>query len=536
MTDVVWKLVVDDEGSIKKIEEVDKAGEKTDKTLDKTKHSSDGLKESLKNLGGAFGGLKNMIGMAVGALGAFGVGTSIESVLSTTKELTDETERFHAITGMGASSSLDYVAALKARGVGTEAIVKGYKTLGKAVQGAERQDYMFATSQEKAHAQGKLYTGLLGTQAEAFNKLGISLTQLRGESPEKQFQSITEKLEGMKGGLEKSNIAALLFGRGATSLLPLLEKGALSLNHFRQMAERFFPTLKGEGVKTLEQLREKQAESKLAWEGLEFTLGMEVAPAISSVLGWFSKTILVMEKGHGVWGTVGRDAKAMAGDLKEASTWLAHNKLATDALAGSLSFLAGAWAFEKVLEFVKAITALTIVQGVATGVKGMAGAIGALPGVEAAATATTDALLGASSLLLGTLDAYLAYKLVKGYVSPEAADMSQKQQKQAMKRMSTLPGAARAEATAAQQMLHREELVELRHGATPQHREQATLERLASAIEQLHAHGQSGNQIVGEMHLDGAKVGEVLALNPKAMRFLTEGVERQGLKRSVGHG
>ncbi len=56
---------------------------------------------------------------------------------------------------------------------------------------------------------------------------------------------------------------------------------------------------------------------------------------------------------------------------------------------------------------------------------------------------------------------------------------------------------------------------------------------IRNAIIELHNHGESGQQIIGEMHMDSTKVGEVIALNPKAMRFLAEAVERASLTRNA---
>ncbi len=318
---IEWRLIVDDEGAIKKMEQVSREGEKTDKSLHKAKGTSSGLKNELKGLGGAFGGLKSMIGSAVGALGLFGAGYGIENIISTTKQLAEETEKFHAVTGMSANSSLDYVAALKARGIGTEAVVRGYKALSKSVQTAERGEYTYAVAQEKSHAQGKLYTGLLGTQSEAFQRLGISLSALKAMSPEKQFQTVTEKLEGMKAGLLKTQIASTIFGKGATALLPVLERGPLSLNHYRAEAERFFPTLKG-GTNIINEMNAASAESKLAWEGMEFTLGTAVMPELVKVERGFAGVISEVEHGKGAWGGLESDLKGIASAGKDVVGWL----------------------------------------------------------------------------------------------------------------------------------------------------------------------------------------------------------------------
>ncbi len=511
--DIEWKLVVDDEGAIKKMEQVSREGEKTDKNLDKAKKSSDGLKGSLKNLGGAFGGLKSMIGMASGALGLFGAGYGIENIISTTKQLAQETEKFHAVTGMSANSSLDYVAALKARGIGTEAVVRGYKALGKAVQTAERGEYTFATAQEKAHAQGKLYTGLLGTQAQAFQQLGVSLTALKAESPEKQFQTITEKLEGMKAGLAKTTIASSIFGKGATALLPVLERGPLSLNHYRAEAEKFFPTLKG-GTNIVNEMNAASAESKLAWEGMEFTLGTAVMPALVKVERGFAGVIGEIEHGKGAWGGLESDLKGIATAGKDVVGWLEKMGKAFDipvgagGLGAALATFAGIDLAKHPISKTKTIAKDALKVG-----KWIAGH----PYVGPAAVEAAIPLAGYAGLVGLTKGAFSGLRGLGigaasgGEAPPHYGPRQLKELGQAK-----LASEHENEALARQASGHLRELTAIRN-----------------AIERLHAHGQSGQQIVGELHMDATKVGEVIALNPKAMRFLTEAVERASLARNA---
>lgn len=518
--DIEWRLVVDDEGAIKKMEQVSKDGEKVDKNLDKTKKTSSGLTGKLKELGGAFGGLKGMITSATGALGLFGAGYGIENIISSTKTLAEETEKFHAVTGMSANSSLDYVAALKAWGIGTEAVVRGYKALGKAVQTAERGEYTFATAQEKSHAQGKLYTGLLNVQAEAFQKLGVNLNALKSMSPEKQFQVITEKLEGMKAGLQKTTIASSIFGKGATALLPVLDRGPLSLNHYRSEAEKFFPTLKG-GTNILNEMNAASAESKLAWEGMQFTLGTAVMPELVKVEHGFAEVISEIEHGKGAWGGLESDLKGIGEAGKDVVGWLdkmgkAFNiPVGAGGLGAALATFAGIHAAKHPIKTVTG-TAKAI-KGIVNFFKG-AGGVGA--GAGAGAAAGKFALPGLGPLDVGAsgaLDAFMGYKLVKGYTSPTPAGMTTGQERESLAKFYAAQG-------------------KQEHDGSPTTIHQRQLVLLEDIARSLHAHGESGQQIIGELHMDSTKVGEVIALNPKAMRFLAEGVERHSLKRGVGHG
>jgi hypothetical protein len=307
-------LVVDEKGGVRAMRTF---GDESEHAT----HKLDGLDKHVKGLGKSFGGLKSAIGYGLGGLGVGALAFGLKDVVNTTKSLTEETEKFHALTGISAGSSLTYVAALKARGVGALAGGNAFKYLAKNSELAERQERGFDIARSKAAAHHKIFTGLLGTQAAAFQQLGIHVAGFRRLSSEDQFKIITERFEGMKDGAEKTALAVQIFGRNGTDLLPILDKGALGLKHYTEMAKRFFPSLKGEGVKALEELREKESESSLAWEGLQFTLGMKVVPAMTKVMGTASELAVEIEKGKGAWGTAERDIERVAHGLEDVVHW-----------------------------------------------------------------------------------------------------------------------------------------------------------------------------------------------------------------------
>ena len=281
-------LVIDSHGAVKAIHAVGDESGHTESHLGK-------LDKGVKGLGHSLGGLKGLI---AGGLGLSGIAYGLKSVLGTTSELAEETHKFHTMTGIGGQSSLYYTAALKARGIGAEAGGNAFKFLAKNIQLAERQEQTYGVAQDKATAKHKIATGLLGVQATAFKSLGIDLNEFSHLSEQAKFEDITHKFESMKDGVEKTRLEVQIFGRGGTALSTVLDKGALSLSHADDMAKRFFPTLKG-GTHELEELQEKQTESKMAWEGLEFTIGTKVVPVFNAVAGEFSHLIGEAEKGKG---------------------------------------------------------------------------------------------------------------------------------------------------------------------------------------------------------------------------------------------
>lgn len=380
-------LFIDEHGAVKAVHAV---GEESGRT----EHKLGGLDKQIKTVGRSFGGLKSMIGYGLGAIGVGGLAFGLKDVISKTGELAEETHKFHSITGIGEQSSLDYTAALKARGIGAEAGGNAFKFLAKNIQQAERQEYTYGLAQGKAAAKHKIATGLLGVQAKAFATLGIDLTKFSHLSEQAKFELVTKRFEGMKDGAEKTRLALQLFGRGGTALLPVLDKGALGLNHFDQMAKRFFPTLKGGGHE-LEELQEKQAESKMAWEGLEFTLGTQLVPAVTSVEGWFSKLAVSIEQGHGGWGTLETDATKVVGVSKEVWQWFEKNTTVAKALAYALGTV---FAVQKISNFVNAVKGLALVKGLSGILGGGAATTGGEVGAAAGVGAGPYLAIGAAAL------------------------------------------------------------------------------------------------------------------------------------------
>jgi hypothetical protein len=335
-------LVIDDHGSVKVMRT---AGEESSRTEGKLKHLDRGVKE----LGKSFGGLKGMIGMGLGA-GSLVFG--LKDVISKTSEITEETHKFRTMTGIGAQASLDYTAALRATGVGVEAGANAFKFLAKNMFLAERQFRAYDTAQAKAEAKGKTYTGALGIQANAFRELlgpkGLGALSKLGE--QQKLERVTKAFSKMTDGAKKTRLEGTIFGRGGTALSPVLNEGALSLDKFDKMAKKFYPTLKS-GAHVEEELLGKQAESKLAWEGLEYTLGEKMIPAVISVNKWFTKLTLEIKTGHGVFGKLGVIVKDVVTVFKSLFGWLTQSKLGVDMLAFGITALLGVMAVNKVTGF-----------------------------------------------------------------------------------------------------------------------------------------------------------------------------------------
>lgn len=160
-----------------------------------------------------------------------------------------------------------------------------------------------AKSQQKLTKSMSTASGGTGEQAEAFKKLGVSVTNADGslKSSDQVFNETIKALSGVENETERNALAMTLMGKSAMELNPLIEDGGKTYEQLAQTmaandlkfvdqetidgANRFndaLDTLKASGLATLQTLG-TQLASYLA-------PAMEtIAGALEKVLGWLSQ-------------------------------------------------------------------------------------------------------------------------------------------------------------------------------------------------------------------------------------------------------
>jgi hypothetical protein len=350
-------LIVDEKGAVRALRT---AGEQSEHAEGKFKK----LEGGVKGLGKSFGGLKSIIGYGLATAGFAGVTAGLASVVSTTKSALDQTEKFSAISGIGAQQSLLYTSALKARGIDAEAAGKSFAFLESNLKAAEKQEHKFGMAQGKATAKGKVATAELGKQAAAFKVLfgAQGVGALAGLTGEQKLAKVVKAFEHLPPAIKKTGQQAALmkevFGKGGLSLATVLEGGATGLTHFTEVAKRFMPEIKG-GAKGIEEWQTKNSEFHMGLEGLELSLGMKLIPVLMKVETWFTKVSLEVKDGTGTWGKLGRAVSGVIGFLK--GIWLGFEKIVGPANAVKLAVagIVGAMAISKIAGFATALGGLS---------------------------------------------------------------------------------------------------------------------------------------------------------------------------------
>lgn len=514
MTDRIVKttLIIDEHGAVQSVHAVGDESGRTD-------HKLGQLDKSVKGLGKSFGGLKGIIGAGLGAVGVSGLAFGISDIASKTKELATETESFHNTTGIGATSSLRYVAALKARGISAEAGSKAFAKLAKSVQTAERQEHSYTVTQEKAATKGKVATSLLGVQAQAFQELGIGLGTFNRLSEQGKFDLVIKKFSELAPGAQKSRLELALFGKGGTALNNVLVKGNLGLEHQLELVKKYFPTIKG-GAHALDELLERQAESKMAWEGLEFTLGQKLIPVMSSVMGYLSKVATEVEHGTGSWGEL---AKGIEGVWRFGEKALSTLKglakslgisIGPGTLGAVLAGLAGVKGAKAVAHIVKKPVSLAK-KLFGAGEAGAEGAGGA--GALATGMAAAPWVLGAGATTAYGLDVYKSRKELAAHAKG-ALKMALGKHASLREIEGTAPGSY-AEAQRLKEHMGYLGPTSLSGkpkggGETPA--EAALVSKLIASLR------PTNDKAEIHLHLDSVKVAEAMLHNPRARRLIGE--------------
>lgn len=116
-----------------------------------------------------------------------------------------------------------------------------------------------------------------------FQALGLSLNELAGLSPDKQFELLADRINKLKDPADRTRAAVEFFGRAGADLLPLFESGAAGIRALRAEAESLGKTLDEKGAKSIQDADAAIKRMKAASEGLAQTLAIKLAPAIANI-------------------------------------------------------------------------------------------------------------------------------------------------------------------------------------------------------------------------------------------------------------
>jgi hypothetical protein len=126
------------------------------------------------------------------------------------------------------------------------------------------------------------------TKANAdLKKLGVTIQQLQDMPQGEAFTILAQKISTLQNPAERARVTMELFGRSGLQLLPLFAQGAAGISQAKDQIEGMGAALSRMDVSKIAVANASLVEAKTAWEGVENSLALAVAPLLSGLADKF---------------------------------------------------------------------------------------------------------------------------------------------------------------------------------------------------------------------------------------------------------
>ena len=202
--------------------------------------------------------------MSIGAFAGFAIAKAgaLLALAEGTMHTAHEIELMSQKTGIATDQLQKLQYAAKRSGVESEAFGMSLRLLAKhaydASMGSEQAQKTFS---------------MLGTTA-------IDPTSGKLKKMDQLLFEVSEQFKAMPDGMKKAALAQELFGRGSTSMIPMLNKGGAALKAYGDQADRLGIILNSEALENSKKFHDAQLDLMAVFEGLKNTIGAKVMPAM----------------------------------------------------------------------------------------------------------------------------------------------------------------------------------------------------------------------------------------------------------------
>lgn len=239
----------------------------------------DNAKEKLESFKSVMGGIGKVVktGIAAGTAAVTALGTAaaaagkeLWTMAGEVAEAGDEVQKNSQKVGMsyGAYQKWDY--AMKVAGTEMSSCSNGLKTLSNKFDDA---------------ISGSKSAG------EIFNRLGISLDDLKGKSREDVFSTVVSSLQNVQDETTKAALANDLFGKSGQELLPMFNMTNEELAALMQQAEDYGMVMSDETIDASAAFKDSLTQLKGTMTGLKNEIIGKLLPGLTSLTGGLTEII-----------------------------------------------------------------------------------------------------------------------------------------------------------------------------------------------------------------------------------------------------
>lgn len=115
-------------------------------------------------------------------------------------------------------------------------------------------------------------------------KLGLSLSDLQGLSPEETFKVLADAIANVEDPLKRSALAQDVFGRSGTELLPMLSEGSAGFQAYIDQAKKLGLIFSEEDADRATALGDAWADLGNSLKGLAITIGTYLTPVLQPLI------------------------------------------------------------------------------------------------------------------------------------------------------------------------------------------------------------------------------------------------------------
>lgn len=121
-------------------------------------------------------------------------------------------------------------------------------------------------------------------QQAAFEKLGLSMEDVKNMSPEELFTNVVSGLQGMEEGTERTAVATELLGKGAMEMGALLNTSAEDTQAMIDEVHELGGVMGEDAVKASAQYQDSLLDMQTSFEGVKNGIGVKLLPVLSDFM------------------------------------------------------------------------------------------------------------------------------------------------------------------------------------------------------------------------------------------------------------
>lgn len=235
---------------------------------------STAAENSISKTGDKADGLGKKLGAGIATAAKFGAalvvgagvaGAGMLALVNKTANAADEIDKLSERTGINREELQRWKYAAGQSGADIGKLEVGMKKLSGVMDDA-------ANGNEKA--------------VEGFNKLGISMDDLKNKSQEQIFEETMAALADMEEGAERNALGNDLLGKSYTEMLPLLNEGSDGMQALKDRADELGIVMSEDAVKANVVYGDTMDDLKLSFGAVFMELSNNFLPVLQKLIDW----------------------------------------------------------------------------------------------------------------------------------------------------------------------------------------------------------------------------------------------------------